>query len=267
MPVIQHGNLNVDYIDEGSGPLVVLAHSSVSGNRQWKRLIEQLRDRYRVLAPNLLGYGQTTAWSVDGAQTLNDAAEVLHVLIDQTEGPLRLVGHSWGASVAMSAALKLGPRLTHLALYEPMLPGLLLEHKVTDAWAEAFALYSDVKRLGGAGQWEALAERFTEYFNGDGAWQATPPERRKAVAALLLPNYFEWDSATTPMLADSFAGIGARTLLMRSADTRQVLHAAAGLLRAAHPQWEFSEFPEGGHMAPMIRSAAVNETIVRFLDS
>ena len=160
----------------------------------------------------------------------------------------------------------MGARVTHLALFEPMLPTLLREHNVEEAWAEAYSLYSDVKRLGGAGNWDALAERFTEFFNGDGAWQATPPERQKAVAGLLRPNYYEWDSATRPTRVESFSGITARTLLMRSADTRMVLHAAAELLRGAYPQWQFVEFAEGGHMAPMTRAAAVNEAIVRFLD-
>jgi len=48
----------VDVIDVGAGPPVVLLHSSVSGNRQWKALIADLRDRHRVLAVNLLGYAR-----------------------------------------------------------------------------------------------------------------------------------------------------------------------------------------------------------------
>jgi pimeloyl-ACP methyl ester carboxylesterase len=267
MPVIRHGDLSVDFIEAGSGPTVVLAHSSVSGNRQWKRLIELLSVRYRVLAPNLYGYGQTTAWTADGTQTFEDAAEVIFAVCELAAGPLRMVGHSWGASVAMAAAHKLGARVTHLALFEPMLPSLLREHGATEAWAEAHALYADVKRLGGNAEWEALAKRFTDFFNGDGVWETMPAERQRAVAGLLPPNYFEWDSATKPTRVESFTGIAARTLLMRSADTRLVLYAAAELLRQAYPQWAFTEFPDGGHMAPMTRAAAVNETIVRFLDT
>lgn len=267
MPIIERGALRVDLIDEGSGPPVVLSHSSVSGNRQWKRLIERLRDRYRVLAPNLHGYGQTTAWTEDGAMTMSAAAEVLLAVCDPLDEPIRIVGHSWGGGVALAAAERLGARVSHLALFEPMLPALLREHGRGEAWAEAAALHADVKRLGKAGQWEALARRFTDYFNGEGAWDATPPDRQKAVAALLLPNYFEWDAANKPTRTDDFAGVSARTLLMRSADTRRVLSETVDLLRSAFPHWPLIEVAEGGHMAPLTRADAVNASIADFLAS
>ena len=41
----------VEFVEVGSsGPLVVLIHSSVSGARMWRRLMEDLQDRYRVRA-------------------------------------------------------------------------------------------------------------------------------------------------------------------------------------------------------------------------
>lgn len=266
MPVIQKNGLVIDLIDEGSGAPVLLAHSSVSGNRQWKKMIELLCGRYRVLAPNLHGYGQTTAWTEDGAMTLDDAAKVLLAVCEGLDGPIRMVGHSWGGSAALAAAAQLGTRVSHLALFEPMNIAMLRDHGIADAWAEGSALYTDVKRLGGAGDWMALAKRFTDYFNGDGAWDATPPERQKAVAGLLLPNYYEWDASKKPCRAEDFAGIRARTLLTRSADTRLVLRAVSDLLRRTYPAWQFHEFPDGGHMAPLTRADAFNQRVAAFLD-
>jgi hypothetical protein len=40
---------SVDFVEAGSaGPVVVLVHSSVSGARQWRRLMDDLKDRFRV---------------------------------------------------------------------------------------------------------------------------------------------------------------------------------------------------------------------------
>jgi pimeloyl-ACP methyl ester carboxylesterase len=266
MPIIERGALRVDLIDEGSGPPVVLSHSSVAGNRQWKRLIGRLSDRYRVLAPNLHGYGQTSAWTTDGTLTIDAASEVLLAVCEEFEEPIRIVGHSWGGGVALAAARRLGAKVSHLVLFEPMLPSMLLEHGRTEAWAEASALHSDVKRFGKTEQWELLGQRFTDYFNGEGAWEATPVERQAAIAALLLPNYFEWDAAVVPTNAASFSNVSARTLVMRSADTRLVLHAAVDILAAAYPHWQLIEIADGGHMAPLTRSDVVNPLIETFLD-
>ena len=66
MSVIKVGAFEVDYADRGSGPCVVLVHSSASGNRQWRSLTELLQGRYRVLAVNLFGYGKTSACPDNG---------------------------------------------------------------------------------------------------------------------------------------------------------------------------------------------------------
>ena len=62
MPILSKGRVRIDHPDDGQGQTVVLVHGSVSGNRQWLTLTEALKDRYRVLAINLFGYGQTTRW-------------------------------------------------------------------------------------------------------------------------------------------------------------------------------------------------------------
>ena len=61
MPVLEKNGLLIDYLEEGQGVPVILIHSSVSGNRQWKSLTESLKDKYQVLAVNLMGYGKTTS--------------------------------------------------------------------------------------------------------------------------------------------------------------------------------------------------------------
>ena len=52
--------VKVDYLEAGSsGPFVILVHSSVAGARQWRRLMEDLKGRFRVRAVNLFGYSET----------------------------------------------------------------------------------------------------------------------------------------------------------------------------------------------------------------
>ena len=47
------------YRTAGEGPVVLLIHGITGDSRQWNQIIPQLADRYTVLAPDLLGHGQS----------------------------------------------------------------------------------------------------------------------------------------------------------------------------------------------------------------
>ncbi|HEY6512980.1 MAG TPA: alpha/beta hydrolase [Burkholderiaceae bacterium] len=268
MPTLQHGNLCIDYADAGQGPPVLLLHSSASGNRQWRRLIDRLSPRYRVIAPNLPGNGATTAWHGQRPQMLADAAEVVFGLIEglRLDEPLHLVGHSYGGAVALHAAHMLGERAAKLVLYEPMLPGLLKAHGRLQAAAETVALHAHLQRCARSGDWLAAAERFTEYFNGDTAWAATPAPRRDLIAGLLPANLPEWDAAMAPMRAEGFAGVRAQTLLMRGRATRPALKEMAAVLYQHFRHWRLIDVADCGHMAPLAQPEVINAWIADFLD-
>ncbi|MCX7144294.1 MAG: alpha/beta hydrolase [Proteobacteria bacterium] len=266
MPILARGGLKIDFSDDGSGETVVLIHSSVSGNRQWKRLIQELKDRFRVLAPNLYGYGETTPWQEDGTQTLADHVTLIETICDSIHGPIRLVGHSFGGAVALKVAANLGERVSHLALYEPNPFYLLDLDGRAEAFSEAMALHDDVKALGKKGDWMALAERFAEYFSGDGSWVQMPAERQVAFAKLLLPNYYEWDCVQSDVTTVGvFAKLRAKTLLISGANTRLALREIADLFRATCPHWTFVTIPEAGHMAPLTHPDLVNPIVKHFL--
>lgn len=266
MDMARRSELFVDLAESGQGPPVVLVHSSVSGNRQWKRLGALLGDRFRVLTPNLTGYGATPPWHGERALTLADAAAPVLAVCAMLDAPIRLVGHSWGGAVALAAAQRLGPRISHLVLYEPMLRGLLAAHGRREAWADTEAMYADVRRLAAAGRWHELGRRFTDYFAGDGAWDATPPARQDAVAAAIPPNVHEWEAASPPIAADAFAGITARVLLLCGSATRRALRDTAAVLRDRFPDWTYEDVPGCGHMAPLAEPERINPRIARFLD-
>jgi pimeloyl-ACP methyl ester carboxylesterase len=268
MPNLLRAGLRIDFADAGEGPPVLLLHSSVSGNRQWRKLIAMLSGRFRVIAPNLRGYGDTTPWPAERTQTMADAAQVALQLIDALglDAPLRIVGHSFGGAVALWTAHVLGERVSQLALYEPMLPGLLPAHGRWEAARETGMLYADVKHLGAAGDWTALGRRFTDYFNGDGAWAASPPERRQLIAELLPPNPHEWDACIAPRRADSLHGITAQGLLMRGRATRPALTEMAALLHQRFVHWRLVDVAGCGHMAPLTHADEINRRIAEFLD-
>jgi pimeloyl-ACP methyl ester carboxylesterase len=111
MPVIKAGVFDLEYTDTGAGPAVVLVHSSASGHRQWRRLVETLQTRYRLIAVNLFGYGKTSSWPNARPLSTADQAELVAAVSTLAPEPVALIGHSLGGAVALEAAAKLSDRI------------------------------------------------------------------------------------------------------------------------------------------------------------
>ena len=187
--------IKVDFLEAGSsGPVVILVHSSVSGARQWRRLMDDLKDRFRVRAVNLFGYGTTPPWLAETTQSLDDQARLVEAALPANADAIYLVGHSFGGSVAMKAAARLKGRVTKLVLLETNPFYLLRQSGHFDAFAEAIDLRDSIKKFGALGEWATAAEKFANYWGGAGTWQDMPSERRIAFAEALKPNFFEWDA-------------------------------------------------------------------------
>jgi pimeloyl-ACP methyl ester carboxylesterase len=267
MPTIKAGPFDVDYLEAGAGPAIVLVHSSASGNRQWRRLIDDLKDRYRIIALNLFGYGQTSKWPEDRLQSLADQAALVMAAAGLANGSVALVGHSLGGAVALEAALQLGPRLRALVAFEPILFYLLNHPAEHEAYAEISAIRAGFVEHGTKADWNAVGEMFVDYWSGKGAWAATPDDRKAGILAMLPPVMREWEmvgSRGRPIA--EWGAISAPVHILRAADTRRTTASVAALLARAHPKWKLHEVAAGGHMAPLTRPDLVNPLIARLLD-
>ena len=55
--------LRSSILGAGAGAPVLLLHGSVSSAAMWTPVIDALKSRFRVLAPDLIGYGRTDPWA------------------------------------------------------------------------------------------------------------------------------------------------------------------------------------------------------------
>jgi pimeloyl-ACP methyl ester carboxylesterase len=262
--------IDVDFLEAGSsGPVVILVHSSVAGARQWRRLMDDLKDRFRVRAVNLFGYGNTPPWTGDAAQTLDDQSRLVEAVLPTDAERIYLVGHSLGGAVAMKTAARLAGRVDRLILLEANPVYLLKQAGRVDAFAEAMELRDCIKRFGALGEWTTAAETFADYWGGAGTWRNMPAERRAAFAEALKPNFFEWDAVTNETTsAEEWAALLPRkTLIVCDPETVLPIREIAALLRRSCPQWSYREVAGGGHMAPLVRPDLINPIVASFLDA
>jgi len=259
--------IKADFLEAGSGPVVMLVHSSVSGARQWRRLMDDLKDDFHVRAVNLYGYGRTPPWSADAPQSLDDQARLVETALPANADTFFLVGHCFGGSVAMKLAARLAGRVTRLVLLETNPFYLLKQSGREGAFAEAMVMRNCVKTFGALGEWATAAEQFADYWGGAGSWQNMPTEARNTFTEALKPNYFEWDAVmneTTP--AEQWARLLPRsTLLASDPGTVRPIREITAILRRSCPLWTYQEIAGGGHMAPLTRPDLVNPIVRSFL--
>jgi pimeloyl-ACP methyl ester carboxylesterase len=266
MPVIKAGLFDLDVLDVGTGPAVLLLHSSASGHRQWRRLIDALQDRYRLLAVNLFGYGASSPWPGSRPMTLGDQAKLALAAAGLAAGPVALVGHSLGSAVALETALRLRDRASALIAFEPILFYLLKTHGPSAAAAEIAAVAAGYRAHAAKDDWAGCGALFVDYWSGAGTWAALSDERRAGLLAVVPNVVHEWDAVMTPWRAlPAWASIAAATHIIRAADTRAPTRAIAEMLASAYPQWRSHEVATGGHMAPVAQPDLVNPLIAEIL--
>jgi pimeloyl-ACP methyl ester carboxylesterase len=109
-----HGH-RVIYRVAGNGPPVVLIHGMVNSSRHWEEVALRLAGRYTVIAPDLIGHGDSAAVRGDysiGAHAASIRDMLAVIGIDRAT----IVGHSLGGGVAMQFFYQFPQRTERLVL-------------------------------------------------------------------------------------------------------------------------------------------------------
>jgi pimeloyl-ACP methyl ester carboxylesterase len=254
--------------EAGAGPGVVCLHSNASTSGQWRALMEALAPKFHVLAADSYGAGKSPPWPMDRQVVLRDEVALLEPVFARAADPFALVGHSYGAAVALIAAVTQPRRVRALALYEPTLFALL--DAASPPPNDADGIKGAVARASAAldaGDADLAAGHFIDFWMGKGSWARTP-EARKPPIATSVANIRGWAHALmkepTPLAA--FRALKVPVLYMTGSESPASSRGVARILTRALPQVEVVEFEGMGHMGPITHPDTVNEAICSFLE-
>lgn len=104
------------------GPPVLLIHGNCSSSGFWEPLLRHLPQDWRIVAPDLRGYGASPALAVDATRGVRDFADDLAPLLTSFDRPAVVVGHSLGGGVAMQLLLDHPTSIAALVLEAPVSP-------------------------------------------------------------------------------------------------------------------------------------------------
>lgn len=259
--------LNPYFREAGSGPGVVCIHSNASSSAQWRDLMALLSSSHRVLAPDSYGSGKSPDWHSDREIALQDEVAFIEPVLAMLETPFDLVGHSYGAAVALVTALDNPGRVRALALYEPTLFSLVDAQAPPPNGADGIrnAVSAAAAALD-AGDRDAAAGYFINFWMGPGTWGSTPPQRKAAIADSVV-NVRRWSHAlfTEATSVHAFAALNIPILYMLGSESPESARAVARSLVPALSRVKVVEFPGLGHMAPVTHPGPINAEIARFL--
>jgi pimeloyl-ACP methyl ester carboxylesterase len=252
--------------EAGAGPSVVCLHANASSSSQWRGLMETLAPSYRVFAADSYGAGKSPPY-VDGVIRLGHEVALLEPVFARAGRPFSLVGHSYGAAVALIAAMRQPHKVKALALYEPTLFSLVDAESpapnevdgIRNAVAHAAAALDADDR-------DSAARYFIDFWMGPGAWEKTPVQRRGPITTAIA-NVVGWGDALfkEPTPLEAFATLDVPVLYMIGGRSPPSSRSVARLLTQVLPRVEVVEFEELGHMGPVTHPAVVNAAICQFL--
>jgi pimeloyl-ACP methyl ester carboxylesterase len=253
----------------GHGPAILCLHSSTSSSKQWTALTELLSHSNEIVAPDLYGYGDSPAWDFSRSLSLSDELELLRPTLDSICGPFHLIGHSYGAAVALTLAHDNPTRIRSLTLYEPVLFNLLFEGSdASDTVAEVRTVRDDVIRFVNRGALHNAGRRFVDYWSGDGVWDKFEDWQRDSVAKRMPKVVADFDAVcghTTPLT--SYRELDIPTLLLYGIESPESTRRIVDVLSHTLPKAEVRGFLGMGHMGPITHAEKIAQLIGKFLEA
>ena len=266
MPTFPIGNVPVEFVELGSGDPVVLLHSSGSSRAQWRSLIDRLSRDFRVLAPDLYGYGATGAWPSRTHFTLEDEAQIVLELLGRCGEPAHLVDSwaPWRCTWRASAATSLQPRVI-----EPVAFHLLRDGDYEDdaALAEVAHIAGKVERSLDRGDYEHGFGSFVDYWSGAGAWAAIPQAKRSAIAAHLPKVALDFRATIRDSARPrDFRRLAMPALVIEGGRSPRPTRRSCARLARTLPDVRLATVAAGGHMCPVTHREETNALLAAFLE-
>lgn len=230
------------------GRPALMAHCFLGHSGGWKRLLAALRSPLDARVFDLPGHGRSAPW--DGLADPHDlSTAALAALIDR---PRLLIGHSFGATLALRHALDHPATVTGLVLIEPV---LFAAARGEPEFEPYMASEQPFREAILRGDWAAATECFFALNDDLDGWRALPAEARARMVAQL-----PMLAAAAPALLGDRVGLCAPgrlegldipVLLLGGAETPPIFRAVLRVLARRLPQARMQLVAGAGHMAPI----------------
>jgi pimeloyl-ACP methyl ester carboxylesterase len=256
---------SIDCIESGAGPAVLFLPGSYSTTAAWRQVQRHLSPGYRLLTTSLAGYGGTT-----DTRTLQDCGighevQVVQELVRHIGQPVHLVGHSFGGTVALAAALSHTVDIASLSLFEANPIPLIREHDGGRLYDETLRMSQAFEAAVNANEQDAPA-RIIDFWGGAGVFAAMPDAVKAYCRETAAVNVLDWRTVTSEWTASDCAALDIPVLLVRGGEANPAMVAITDTLQGCLPDVHYFAVDGAGHFLITSHAAQCAALLSAFLD-
>lgn len=257
MQITLPSGVRLRYDDEGTGRPVILLHAFPLSAALWRVQLTSLRDRMRMIAPDLRGFGGSGG--NPPAQSLDDyASDVLELLDALGLDQVVLAGLSMGGYIAFALLRRAPERISGLLLADTRATADSDEVRATRAANAELVLREGSAALASRVLPNLVAPQASEALRAEllQIAAANPPE---GIAAALHA------MAARPDSTSLLANIRVPTTVVVGAEDALTPPAEARTMHEAIPESRFVVIPGAGHLSAIERPAEFNLALVELV--
>ncbi|MFK7938386.1 MAG: alpha/beta fold hydrolase [Roseovarius sp.] len=249
----------------GQGPRkALMIHCSLAHSGSWGGVARHLSGALHMTAFDMPGHGRSGAWdNRDEYQRVT--SNIAATFCDE---PLDVVGHSFGATVALRLAIERPELVRSLVLIEPVFFAVAIRDH-PELYITLQALFAPFAAALKAEDRAEAAKAFSTIWGDGTAWAALPDAQKQALADqihLIEAGHEALYDDPGGLLDDGvLQGLDKPVQLIEGTRSPFIIPAIHEGLAARLPRAERTVIVGAGHMAPITHAAQVSDAMLRFL--
>jgi pimeloyl-ACP methyl ester carboxylesterase len=256
------------YVDEGRGAPVVCVHGAFADHRNWEPQRGAVARGHRFIAYSQRYFGPEP-WPDAGEHYSQQthAGDLVAFIRALDAGPVYVIARSYGATVALSVALRHPELVRALLVQEPQIKSLVTDPAEQQILREEGRGLAEVRAAAAAGDADGATRLFFDWVNGQpGGFLLLPDDARRFHLANGRTIALHFAAPAAPRLScTDFRALRVPVTVTRGEFTRAYMRICAEAVHRCVPGSSLVVIPNARHAASAQNPAGFNDAILEFL--
>lgn len=257
----------IEHSETGHGETILFVPGSFSTPAAWRGIHANMQTQYRCVSTSLCGYGKTAETRNFADADMEHQLHVVRAIAERIGAPVHLVGHSFGATVALAAAIGGAVEVRSIATFEANPITLLTHLGQRELLDSALQLISELEAAHVDGDRDA-ARLVIDYWGGEGSFDEMPEMVKDYCRKTTYNNILDWQTVLTfKTLRGDYAKLDVPVLLVRGEFANPVMQAITSGLEVCLPNARTAVVKGASHFLISTHAQECSNLLSAFIDT